>query len=128
MLSLINRKEEIKNSVFKLRKLKKEYKELQKSKKPYYSSYLKTIEEKNKARYFNIAHTLIKKSKREDLLSISNIELLNLILSFKIETKWKEEKLEEYGYLCLQNKDKNIKTSIKSNCLRNELERIYNGN
>lgn len=128
MLSLINRKEIIKNNIIKIRSLKKEYKILQKNKKPFYSTYRLTMDEKEKARYFNIAHTLIKKTKKDNLLELSNIEIFDLIISLRIETKWKKNKIEEYGYYSYSNIDKSIRTSIQINLLRKELEGIYNAN
>lgn len=121
-------KNEIKELGTKIRSLKNEIIVAQRAKKETYRLRNELFEFQNKFRYLNMAYTLIKKTKRNDLSVISENDILNLILLLKIETKYNKTKLEEYDYTFLFNRAKNIKTTIKYDLLKIELERIYNAN
>lgn len=124
---MLNIKNEIKELSIKIKSLKLEFKDLQRKKQFSYRISVELIKLQNQYRYSNIAYTLIKKTKREDLLNLLGHEFLDLILLLKIETKYNKNKLEEYGYNFLYNKEKNIRSTIKYDLLKKELERIYNG-
>lgn len=124
---MLNIKNELKELSIKIKSLKIEFKNLQRKKQFSYKVCLELIELQNQYRYSNIAYTLIKKTKRIDLLNLLGNELLDLILLLKIETNYNKNKLQEYGYNFLYNKEKNIRTTIKYEILKKELERIYNG-
>lgn len=124
---MLNIKNEIKELSIKIKSLKLEFKDLQRKKQFSYRISVKLIELQNQYRYSNIAYTLIKKTKREDLINRLGHDLLDLILLLKIETNYNKNKLEQYGYNFLYNKEENIRSTIKYDLLKKELERIYNG-
>lgn len=124
---MLNIKNEIKELSIKIKSLKLEFKDLQRKKQFSYRLSVELIDFQNQYRYSNIAYTLIKKTKKEDLLNLLGHNLLDIILLLKIETNYNKNKLEQYGYNFLYNKEENIRSTIKYDLLKKELERIYNG-
>lgn len=124
---MLNIKNELKELSIKIKSLKIEFKDLQRKKQFSYRLSVELIDFQNQYRYSNIAYTLIKKTKKEDLLNLLGHNLLDIILLLKIETNYNKNKLEQYGYNFLYNKEENIRSTIKYDLLKKELERIYNG-
>lgn len=119
MLNIENRKEIIKSLSKEIKELKKEIKDTQRKGQYRGSDQCSLITKKEKFRYFNMAHTLIKKFKKdENILEKTGSELFDAIKWFGIENNWKRNS-EDYSF--------HSKYSIDFNYLKIEIEGICNG-
>lgn len=93
MKTLLERRIILKGFILEIRTLKKEIKDLQRSKKSIWNKNYRLLELKKIIRGFGILHTIIKKNPNLDINeeNVNFIITKNFISSFKIETKWKDD-------------------------------------
>jgi hypothetical protein len=89
MLSLKNRIENMNLKIQELRKLKLNSKELQRNNSFGWQDANNIDLAKSYLRYYNIAHTLIKRRGSLNILEMNSKEILDMIVELGIETKWK---------------------------------------